>query len=76
MPPDRATPQRSNGLHRIHRALETVMSLTTHPLPQVPASRPVDPQPARAHGLARWLLRWWQAECRRAERPDRFVPYL
>ncbi|HEY2926915.1 hypothetical protein [Piscinibacter sp.] len=52
------------------------MSLTTHPLPQVPASRPVDPQPARAHGLARWLLRWWQAECRRAERPDRFVPYL
>ena len=51
------------------------MPPTTHPLPQVVASRSVDPQPARTRWLARWLLRWWLAECRRAERPDRFVPY-
>jgi hypothetical protein len=52
------------------------MSHTTHPLPQVVAPRPVEAPPARTHWLARWLLRWWNAECRRAERPDRVVPYL
>ena len=52
------------------------MSPTTHPLPQLVAARPVEPQPARTHWLARWLLRGWQAECRRAERPDRVVPYV
>jgi len=51
------------------------MSPTTHPLPQVAAPRPIEPQRAPTHWLARGLLRWWQAECRRAERPDRFVPY-
>jgi hypothetical protein len=25
--------------------------------------------------IAGWLRRFWQSECRRAERPDRVVPY-
>jgi hypothetical protein len=25
--------------------------------------------------IRNWLLRCWQSECRRAERPDRVVPY-
>ncbi|WP_372525237.1 hypothetical protein [Piscinibacter sp.] len=32
-------------------------------------------RPTLTHRVARWLLRRWQAACRRAERADRFVPY-
>jgi len=38
-------------------------------------SRHAAPWPTLAHRFARWLQRCWQAQCRRAERDDRFVPY-
>lgn len=33
------------------------------------------PELTLAQRLTRWLLRCWHAECRWAERADRFVPY-
>lgn len=33
------------------------------------------PRLALAHRLTHWLLRYWQAQCHRAEQPGRTVPY-
>ncbi len=49
----------------------TTQSLPHTVAPQQPASRHAGKNP-----MAHWLLRCWQAACRRAERPDRFVPYF
>ena len=38
-------------------------------------SQPQDSRGRVARRLARWLVRCWEAQCRRAERPRRFVPY-
>ncbi|HEY3048426.1 MAG TPA: hypothetical protein VGJ72_13340 [Polaromonas sp.] len=46
-----------------------------HSLHRLVAARDVEPRPTLAHRFARWLLCCWQAECRRAERPHRIVPY-
>lgn len=40
-----------------------------------PVSHDALPRATLSHRFARWLLRRWQAECQRAERKDRFVPY-
>jgi len=35
----------------------------------------VQPRSPLLQRIAAWLQCRWQSECRRAERPDRFVPY-
>jgi hypothetical protein len=45
----------------------------TFPLPVVRAAKPAH-RPVWRYVMS-WLQRCWQSECRRAERPDRYVPY-
>lgn len=35
----------------------------------------VRPRRSRLQPIVSWLQRRWQSECRRADRPDRVVPY-
>jgi hypothetical protein len=50
--------------------LQSIRSLHRPVVARVAATRP-----SPTHRVARWLLRHWQAACRRAERADRFAPY-
>jgi hypothetical protein len=38
------------------------------------ASHPESCRRPLAQQAAHWLLRYWNSQCRHAERPDRFVP--
>jgi hypothetical protein len=66
---------RSNELHRITHRLESIMLQSIRSLHRPVVAREAATRSTLAHLAARWLLRRWQAACRRAERADRFVPY-
>lgn len=63
--------QRFNQLHRLTQRLELIMLKLIHLLPLPTAFA----RPALSLRFASSLMRFWRAQCRCAERPDRFVPY-
>lgn len=50
------------------------MLQSIQPDPHLAALRNKAPWSTPAHRLTQWLLGYWQAQCRRAERPRRIVP--
>ena len=51
------------------------MLKSTRSFAQLVAAQKLAPRTPLVPGLSGWLLRCWQVQCRRAERPDRIVPY-